>query len=44
VSNLSAISANTVSHYIESIYATLNIRNRAQATAAAVQLRLLDSD
>jgi len=44
VSNLLAISTNTVSHHIKSIYAKLNVRNRAQATAAAVQLRLLGSD
>lgn len=42
VSGLLDISANTVSHHIKSIYSKLNIHNRAEATAAAVQLKIFN--
>lgn len=40
VSDLLAISTNTVSHHIKNLYSKLNIHNRAEATAAAVQLKI----
>jgi DNA-binding NarL/FixJ family response regulator len=40
VSTLLSISSNTVSHHIKNLYSKLNIHNRAEATAAAVQLNI----
>ena len=40
VSELLDITANTVSHHIKNLYSKLNIHNRAEATAAAVQLNI----
>ncbi|PCI79693.1 MAG: DNA-binding response regulator [SAR86 cluster bacterium] len=40
VSDLLEISPNTVSHHIKNLYSKLNIHNRAEATAAAVQLKI----
>lgn len=40
VSELLKISPNTVSHHIKSLYSKLNVHNRAEATAAAMQLRI----
>lgn len=40
VGELLDISNNTVSHHIKNIYSKLNIHNRAEATAAAVQLNI----
>jgi DNA-binding NarL/FixJ family response regulator len=40
VSRLLEISTNTVSHHIKSLYSKLNVHNRAEATAAAVQLNI----
>lgn len=40
VSDLLEISTNTVSHHIKNLYSKLNIHNRAEATAAAVQLKI----
>ncbi len=40
VSRLLDISPNTVSHHIKSLYGKLNVHNRAEATAAAVQLNI----
>lgn len=40
VSRLLGISANTVKHHIKSLYDKLNVHNRAEATAAAVQLNI----
>lgn len=40
VGELLDISKNTVSHHIKSLYSKLNIHNRAEATAAAVQLNI----
>ncbi|MFN3236739.1 MAG: LuxR C-terminal-related transcriptional regulator [Pseudomonadales bacterium] len=44
VSRLLDISENTVSHHVKNIYAKLNVHNRAEATAAAVQLRLYNPE
>lgn len=41
VAKLLRISKNTVAHHIKSIYNKLNVHNRAEATAAAMQLKLL---
>ncbi|MBO6657344.1 MAG: response regulator transcription factor [Pseudomonadales bacterium] len=41
VAKLLSISRNTVAHHIKSIYSKLNVQNRAQATAAAMQLKLV---
>lgn len=40
VSSLLNISTNTVSHHIKNLYSKLNVHNRAEATAAAVQLNV----
>ena len=40
VSRLLGISANTVSHHVKNLYSKLNVHNRAEATAAAVQLKI----
>ena len=40
VSRLLDISGNTVSHHVKSIYTKLNVHNRAEATATAIQLKL----
>ena len=40
VSRLLDISANTVSHHVKNLYSKLNVHNRAEATAAAVQLKI----
>ena len=40
VSELLGISPNTVSHHIKSLYSKLNVHNRAEATAAAMQLEI----
>ena len=40
VSRLLGISANTVSHHVKNLYSKLNVHNRAEATAAAVQLNI----
>ena len=44
VSRLLDIASNTVSHHIKNIYSKLNVHNRAEATAAAVQLKLYSLD
>lgn len=44
VSELLGISSNTVSHHIKNLYSKLNIHNRAEATAAAVQLKIFVPD
>ena len=44
VSRLLEITSNTVSHHIKSIYAKLNVHNRAEATAAAIQFNLYSPD
>ncbi|MEX0618025.1 MAG: response regulator transcription factor [Pseudohongiellaceae bacterium] len=44
VGGLLEISTNTVSHHIKSLYGKLNIHNRAEATAAAVQLNIFKPD
>ncbi len=41
VAKLLDISKNTVAHHIKSIYNKLNVHNRAEATAAAMQLKLV---
>ncbi len=40
VGELLNISTNTVSHHIKNLYSKLNVHNRAEATAAAVQLNI----
>ena len=40
VSRLLGISVNTVSHHVKNLYSKLNVHNRAEATAAAVQLNI----
>jgi len=40
VSRLLGISTNTVKHHVKSLYDKLNVHNRAEATAAAVQLNI----
>ena len=40
VSRLLEISNNTVSHHVKNLYSKLNVHNRAEATAAAVQLNI----
>jgi len=42
VGELLEISSNTVSHHIKNLYSKLNIHNRAEATAAAVQLNIFN--
>jgi DNA-binding NarL/FixJ family response regulator len=42
VSELLEISNNTVAHHIKSLYSKLNVHNRAEATAVAVQLNIFD--
>jgi DNA-binding NarL/FixJ family response regulator len=42
VGDLLDISTNTVSHHIKNLYSKLNVHNRAEATAAAVQLNIFD--
>lgn len=42
VGDLLDISSNTVSHHIKNLYSKLNIHNRAEATAAAVQLNIFN--
>jgi len=42
VSELLDISSNTVSHHIKNLYSKLNVHNRAEATAAAVQLNIFN--
>lgn len=42
VSDLLVISSNTVSHHVKNIYSKLNVHNRAEATAAAVQLNIFN--
>ena len=44
VAHILDISRNTVAHHIKSIYSKLNVHNRAQATAAAVKMKILDPD
>ncbi len=40
VSRLLDISTNTVSHHVKNIYSKLNVHNRAEATMAAVKMKL----
>ncbi|MCH7743718.1 MAG: response regulator transcription factor [Proteobacteria bacterium] len=40
VSRLLGISVNTVAHHVKNLYGKLNVHNRAEATAAAVQLNI----
>jgi DNA-binding NarL/FixJ family response regulator len=42
VGELLDISSNTVSHHIKNLYSKLNVHNRAEATAAAVQLNIFN--
>lgn len=42
VGELLEISSNTVSHHIKNLYSKLNVHNRAEATAAAVQLNIFN--
>jgi DNA-binding NarL/FixJ family response regulator len=42
VGDLLEISSNTVSHHIKNLYSKLNVHNRAEATAAAVQLNIFN--
>jgi len=42
VSRLLEISTNTVAHHIKNLYGKLNVHNRAEATAAAVQLNIFN--
>lgn len=42
VGDLLDISSNTVSHHIKNLYSKLNVHNRAEATAAAVQLNIFN--
>ncbi len=43
-SELLSISENTVAHHIKQIYRKLNVHNRAEATAAAVNMKLFNPD
>ncbi|MDG1206951.1 MAG: response regulator transcription factor, partial [Pseudomonadales bacterium] len=42
VGNLLEISTNTVSQHVKNLYSKLNVHNRAEATAAAVQLNIFN--
>ena len=44
VAQILDISRNTVAHHIKSIYTKLNVHNRAQATAAAMKLNIIDQE